>query len=103
MEFFKKSWWVLLLVLIIVSGGIYYYAKFSNRPQNIENTKSQTQAFPETWVKNPEIFLKETTSSSTISLKDGTYRMYLMSDAGISYLESSDGKTFGQMIPTGIS
>lgn len=102
MGFLKKYWWV-LLILVIVSVGIFYAIKFLNRSQTSENTATTKQNLSETWTKNPEILLKDTTSTSTITTKDGAYRMYLMSEGGIAYIDSADGKTFGAKIPTGIS
>lgn len=101
---FKRQWWILLIILAVVLGGIFVLIKFRPTQQTQPSTSPKTtKEVQEKWVKNPTMLMADTTSTSTLKLKDGTYRMYLMSDGGISYLESSDGQTFGQKNSTGIT
>lgn len=92
----------MIAVLIVgLSGYLVYKIWILNisRPSSETSTPVKT----ETWVKDPNVFLSNTTSTCTLKLDDGTYRMYLLGGGGIVYMESSDGKSFGDKKPTGIA
>lgn len=104
MGFLKKYWWVLVILAILVLGGIFILRESPKRSTETAVTaETPKQEVQETWVKNTDILFQDTTSTSTLALADGTYRMYLMSAGGISYTESQDGKTFGEKTSTGIT
>lgn len=104
MEFFKKYWWILVILAVLAAGALFTLRKGPRRSSEIAITEElPTQEASETWVKSTDILFQDTTSTATLTLEDGTYRMYMMSDGGISYVESSDGKVFGEKISTGIS
>ncbi len=95
---------VLIIVLIVVIlGGVGFFAYWYLIKQSSTSTQTTTTpAETETWVKNKTVLLENTTSTDTHKLDDGTFRMYLMKDGGISYADSKDATTFDTAVPTGV-
>ena len=56
----------------------------------------------ETWVPVSGVVRARTTSTSSISLPDGTIRTYFLDGANIVYAESSDGRDLSKTVPTNI-
>ncbi|MBU1177783.1 VCBS repeat-containing protein [Patescibacteria group bacterium] len=57
----------------------------------------------EDWQKEGETIMPNVTSTCTVRLDDGTYRMYYHpSGSGVGYAESNDGLNFSDPISTGI-
>ena len=95
------------IVCVLSLAGIGGYFLFIKKDKKSEETISakvekKEEEKSESWIKSPTMLFKDTTSTCTLKLDDGTYRMYMMGEGGILYADSPDGKTFGAKAPTGI-
>ena len=91
---------VFILVFLLIASVVLY---FILKTKNVTNKSSLTSSpKAEVWVKNPAIFMPDTTSTDTHKLDDGTFRMYLMTKGNISFADSKDATTFSAPISTGI-
>lgn len=101
----KVFLWLMLLILAaaIVFGAYWYF--FKPETKEIEkNTEESAKTAPtaENWTRSSIYLFKNVTSVDTHKLSDGTYRMYMMKDGKIVYLDSEDAKNFSDPVSTGI-
>jgi len=105
----SKTWVIILLILIILAIAfvLIWYFLFKNKSATPTATPSNEilqKNSVEKWVRSPNIVIKITTSTDTHKLKDGIYRMYLLSmDKGIVYSDSSNAESFDDFQSTGIT
>ena len=106
-EIISRKWFLVIIaiwILLLVGGGYlfsrWYKPKIEPITITLENKENKDAV--EKWVKNPTVLLKNTTSTCTLKLDDGTYRMYFMAEGGIHYADSADGQTFSPKIATGV-
>ncbi|RJO61383.1 hypothetical protein C4544_02590, partial [candidate division WS5 bacterium] len=78
-----------------------FFNQKAEEPVPVQTEEAKEE--PEVWTKNTSVLFKDTTSTCTIKINDSTYRMYLMAEGGIFYTDSTDGKTFGAKVPTGLT
>lgn len=106
----KKSskWWLWLLIIVILGGlgyGGYWYYK--NKYQKSGSPSSQSEStetkIPENWTRAEKLVMPDVTSSCTIKLDSGSFRMFYMKDAKIVYTDSTDALSFGDPISTGVT
>lgn len=93
---------IVLIAFILGITGFFAYWYLIRQPEETSTQNSTSQTKSEAWVKNKIVLLENTTSTDTHKLDDGTFRMYLMKDGGISYADSKDATTFDTPIPTGV-
>lgn len=102
----KSKWWIWLIVILLLAGlacaGYWYYKNFYQKNTSDSEEQSETVKIPEGWVRGEKMILANTTSSCTIKLGEGSYRMYYMKDGSIVYADSSDALNFSSPISTGI-
>lgn len=104
----KKILIIILVALVLVVASLFLLLFNDSRLGTPQKKKTVTQkvskkSSPEKWTKNPDVLMENTTSTCTLRLDNGTYRMYFMAEGGIFYADSTDGKTFGDKKPTGIT
>lgn len=104
----KKSHGALIALIIIlilaIAGGIGWWLWKNNKSDSSSApTAENTTPVKDNWTRNPDVVMKNTTSTSTIKLDDDTLRMYLMKDGKIVYAESKDGKSFDTAVSTGVT
>jgi len=106
----KSSGWVIFLIIVLVIllvGAIVWwwwenYVKMS--PNSIPATTSENSTpTKDSWVRDVDIIVKNTTSTCTIKLDNNSLRMYYMKDGKIVFADSTDGKSFGDAQSTGVS
>ena len=105
----KSNVWVIVSIIILavaILGAVgWWWSKNKNSRTNISSTSTteNTTTIKDNWTRSPDIIMKNTTSTSTLKLDDGTLRMYLMKDGKIVYAESKDGRSFDIDTSTGVT
>lgn len=92
--------------VIVVAALIFGLIRISANRAGTPSGSSQSVLeglTTEVWSKDPGQIRAATTATSTILADKKTIRMYLLAGGGISWMESSDGKTFAQQSATGIT
>lgn len=103
----KSKWWLWVLFILILAGlgyGRYWYYKniYQEKSSNSETENLQTK-IPEGWTRADKMILANVTSSCTIKLDDGSYRMYYMKDGKIVYANSTDAANFSSAASTDVT
>lgn len=105
----KKIAIISIAVLVLLAAGFFLLWFDDSQivlPKDkkvVTQEKSKESTPPEKWTKNPDVLMENTTSTCTLRLDDGTYRMYFMAEGAIFYADSKDGTTFGEKKPTGVT
>jgi len=95
--------WIIIISLAIVIFLAIGLALWLMKFQFGETAPSPAVSkMSETWVKNPNKLFENVTSTDTLKLEDGTFRMYLQKSGKILYAESKDATTFSEPVSTGI-
>lgn len=109
----QKTWlWVVLIIIVLIAAGLatYYFSRNkgdtsddkSNSSQSASSKSTLKETTTETWQKSETMVFARTTSTDTHKISAGLFRMYMNAQGGISYSESTDGKTFNTPQPTGV-
>ncbi len=98
----RKIWISVIVLAIILFLGIAlaFYLLVFKKEKGPQTNQNSTTA--ENWIKNSQIVFRNVTSTSTIKLDGGTFRMYLLQNGKIVYADSKDATTFSEPISTGI-
>lgn len=102
----RRIWAVVIILAIILFGTIGYLILRQNKQKTPSATPTPATSGSkqaEVWTKSGEKLMDNVTSTSTLKLSDGTYRMYFMKDNKILYSNSKDAETFSTSLETGIS
>lgn len=100
----RRLWLIVIVLAIILFLGIGL-ALFLMKFQATETASTASPASSkaaEVWKKNPNKVFENVTSTDTLKLEDGTFRMYLQKNGKISYADSKDATTFSELASTGI-
>lgn len=98
--------WILFTILmagmatIICSCGVD--AKQVKKSRSDSKQEEKTEAPFEMWQKEKGKILSNVTGTSSIVLPDGSLRCYFSEGGYVRYIESKDGKTFGESVATNI-
>lgn len=104
----NSAWlWVVLIIIILGVGGYFAYKYLKDQNNSGTTETAATTETPkdtlETWIKGESIIFENTTSGDTHKISDTLFRMYKLGQGGISYVESTDGKTWGEAQKTSIA
>lgn len=102
-EMNHRQLWIIIIVLAIVIflaiGLALWLMKFQSNETAPSPAISQKI---EAWVKNSTKLFENVTSTDTLKIDDGTFRMYFQKDGKIVYADSKDAATFSDPASTGI-
>jgi len=100
---------IIVLVLIVVGGVIWWWwaTQVQMSPNSIPTTTSDQSATTtptsDNWVRDTTFIRKNTTSTCTIMLENGNFRMFLMEGGKIVFADSVDGRNFTDTQATDIA
>lgn len=103
--------WVLIILLVLGIGiGSYFYFNSEKDKSDRESTNDTASSGTtdnretlETWVKTTASLKTQATSSSTIKLSAGSYRMYLNNAGAIKYYDFANPTELSAGVSTGIT
>lgn len=100
----KNYWWlIIVLAILLVGASAYFIYRQSTKKSTSSSTPTTSSSFAtEIWQPSGKTIFSDVTSTSTVKLADGTYRMYLQQKGAINYADSADATTFSTPVSTGI-
>jgi len=98
----RRLWIIVISLAIVIFLGValaFWLMKFQFNETAPSPAISQKI---EAWVKNPNKLFENVTSTDTLKLEDGTFRMFFQKDGKIVYADSKDATSFSEPVLTGI-
>jgi len=102
----RRLWIIIIVLATILFLGVglaFGLLKYKADRSSIAISPSPSaSSVKETWVKNSSKLFENVTSTDTLKLDDGTFRMFFQKNGKIVYAESKDVTTFSDPVSTDI-